>query len=114
MTAIAETPARYVDEGLRVVLAEDWFIYVVRESDNLMFQYITEIWPEWGDVCVRCYLGEQAACSRKADVAPGSESDGGHTVADLIPYAHRYTPKPILSDSGVHMTLEKFLAEDYA
>lgn len=97
--------AQYTDEGLRVVLAEDWFIYVVRESDNLMFQYITEMWLEWGDVCAHCYLGEQSTCTAKP---------GGHTVADLIPYAHDYTPRPILSDSGIHMTLEKFLAGDYS
>lgn len=103
MTSTIAEIVRYTDEGLRVVLAEDWYIYVVRESDGLMFQYVTEMWPEWGDVCERCYLSlADEPCDTK------------HTVADLIPYAHEYTPKPIRSDSGVHMTLEKFLAADYA
>ncbi len=90
---------RYTDEGLRVVLAEDWYIYVVRESDGLMFQYDTELWLEWGEVCERCYIQADGPCPQK------------HTVADLIPLAHDHTPRPLNSDSGTQLTIQEFNAE---
>lgn len=71
MSAHTQTTQQYVDEGLRVLLAEDWFIYVVREADNLVFVYNTELWYEWLDV------------------------PEGATVAAMIPFAHDHTPSPL-------------------
>jgi len=86
----------HTDEGLRVVLAEDWFIYVVRESDNLMFQYVTECWPEW------------------ADVDPAGLGCSDHlTVHAMIPFAHKHIPSPVRRDCGEHMTLEQFNANAF-
>lgn len=80
---------KYVDEGLRVVLADDWFIWVVDESTGLVWNYVTELWPEWLDV------------------------PEGAPITAMIPHAHNYRPRPELSAAGEHMTLERFLACDW-
>lgn len=65
MSKVVVMAAHYVDEGLRVLLAEDSFIYVVNESDDLVYCYESECWPEWSRA---------------------------RTVAELIPFAHNYQP----------------------
>ncbi|HLJ26607.1 MAG TPA: hypothetical protein VKY85_07840 [Candidatus Angelobacter sp.] len=63
----------YTDEGLRVLLAEDWFIYVVNEADGLVWIYNTELWPEWTD-----------------DAVPNFEEP---PIIAMVPFAHRHQPQ---------------------
>lgn len=67
------TQPQYTDEGLRVLLAEDWCIYVVNESDSLIYYYNTELWQEWLDY---------------DDQAPNA-------IWQMIKHAHKYTPYPM-------------------
>ena len=62
----------YTDEGLRVLLAEDFYIYVLNESDGLIYVYCTEMWPSWLEA------------SPVFDQPP---------VLAMIPFAHHYTPE---------------------
>jgi hypothetical protein len=67
----------YADEGLRVLLAEDYFIYVVNESDNLIYAYDTERWEEWASINLREALRDEIG------------------TAAMIQFSHRYTPKRV-------------------
>jgi hypothetical protein len=98
MSVNPSTP-QYTDEGLRVLLAEDYFIYVVRESDGLIFSYITEMWQEW------------------LDLGMNEKGEDNGPVSKLIPFAHRYTPRPLaktcFSFCYSHSTEEQMTLADW-
>jgi hypothetical protein len=90
---------QYTDEGLRVLLAEDYFIYVVRESDGLIFSYVTEMWEEW------------------LNFGTNEKGEDNGPVSKLIPFAHRYTPRPLAKHSFdfcyAHSTEEQMTLADW-
>jgi hypothetical protein len=78
----------------RVVLAEDWYIYMVDQQGKMWF-YDTEVWPEW----------------EKVPNAWGQDTLSEQpTVEAMIPYAEMHEPKPVMSDDRrTQMTLEQFM-----
>ena len=78
----------------RVVLAEDWYIYMVDQQGKMWF-YDTEVWPKW----------------EKVPNAWGQDTLSEQpTVEAMIPYAEMHEPKPVMSDDRrTQMTLEQFM-----
>jgi hypothetical protein len=95
----AKAASQYVDIGLRLLLAEDFFLYVLNEANDRVYFYQTELWYEWLEVAEH-------------------PSDERATVADLIPYAHKYRPSPLAKmecDHCVARTPEEHMTgEDWA
>jgi hypothetical protein len=87
---------QYTAPGLRVVLAEDWFIYVTDETTEHMWVYNTEMWYEWGEIPNA--FGEDTTKPQP-------------TVEAMIPYAKGHTPKPVMKDNGQQLTLQEFQTE---
>jgi len=87
---------QYAAPGLRVVLAEDWFIYVTDETTEHMWVYNTEMWYEWGEIPNA--FGEDTTKPQP-------------TVEAMIPYAKGHTPQPVMKDDGQQLTLQEFETE---
>ena len=77
---------RYTTTDLRVVLAEDWFIYTVSITSGLMYFYNTEMWLEWGHPNV----------------------DTAKEVDQMIPFAIHHLPSPLLDDNKIQLTEKQF------
>ncbi len=84
---------RYTKPGERVVLAEDWYIYVVDEKTNLMSSYDTEMWYEWGNIPNA--FGEDLSKPQP-------------TVSVMIPHAKFHSSSPVKNEDGTQMTLQQF------
>ena len=102
MTKRIEQRYDYVDEGIRVVHVEDWFIYVVRESDQQMFFYNTELWVEWLTTPSRCDHPARFTGAPNLDKLGPFPCQCACLVGDMIPHAHNYTPTPL------DITLDQF------
>ncbi len=97
MPVTAAGEGQYTAPGLRVALAEDWFIYVTDELTEHMWVYNTEMWQEWGEIPNA--FGEDLTKPQ-----PG--------VDVMIPYAKAHTPQPLMDDAGKQMTLDEFTASN--
>src|SRR5208282_4584357 len=94
---VAAGETKYTAPGLRVVLAEDWFIYVMDETTEHMWVYNTEMWYEWGEIPNA--FGEDTTKPQP-------------TVDVMIPYAKGHTPEPLMKDDGQQLTLQEFENEN--